>query len=151
VKRKKASIVAAAFVAITLIVASSDSVLGAPSSSKALDALAGVTGRIVVQMKALNGSGENGTATFSQFQKPKGTVVIIVLQNGARTPQPTHIHAGSCPNPNRDPVVALHDTVLGSSKNFLPGRELSSFLHESVVVHKSLAKIGTYVSCGNIR
>jgi hypothetical protein len=151
VKRKKVSIVAAAFAAITLIAASSDSALSAPTTSKTLDALAGVTGRIVVQMKALNGSGENGTATFSQLQKPKGTVVIIVLQNGPRNLQPTHIHAGSCPNPNRDPVVALNDTVLGSSKTFLPGRELSSFLHESVVVHKSLAKIGTYVSCGNIR
>jgi hypothetical protein len=151
VNRKKCSIVAVAFAAITLIAASSDSALGAPSVSKTIDALAGVTGRIVVQMKALNGSGENGTATFSQVKKPKGVIVIFALQNGTRNPQPTHIHAGSCPNPNRDPVIALNDTVLGSSKNFLPEKELSSFLHESVVVHKSLAKIGTYVSCGNIR
>lgn len=145
-KRKKGSILAAAFAAIALIVVNSDSVLSAPS---AFTAVGTPSARIVVQMKALNGSGENGTAVLTQFRK--AALVVITLQNKARNSEPAHIHAGTCPRPARDPVIALNDAVSGTSKTFLPGVRINSLLHDSVVVHKSLAKISTYVSCGNIR
>ncbi|MBV8153156.1 MAG: hypothetical protein JOY98_01950, partial [Candidatus Eremiobacteraeota bacterium] len=50
------------------------------------------TTAVTVDMKALNGSGETGTATLTQ--ETDGTKVVISLKNAPAAAQPTHIHIG---------------------------------------------------------
>jgi hypothetical protein len=105
---------------------------------------------ITIPMKALNGSGEDGTATITQGTG--GIGVVVTLQNGTSFPQPTHIHIGTCGAINKAPEYALRDTVEGKGDSLVAGVSLSDLLkgHYAINVHKSGFDLGTYVSCGNI-
>ncbi|HET9030935.1 MAG TPA: hypothetical protein VFN49_12250 [Candidatus Aquilonibacter sp.] len=106
---------------------------------------------VTIPMKALNGSGEDGTAVFTQ--EKDGVRVVVSLKNAPKgTPQPTHIHAGNCGNINKAPEYPLNNTVDGSSSSVVKGVKLSDLMASkyAVNVHKSGDDLGTYVSCGNI-
>jgi hypothetical protein len=102
-------------------------------------------------MHALNGSGEDGTATVTEGTG--GINVVVNLSDGSTFPQPTHIHIGTCGAINKAPEYALRDTVGGKGDSFVVGVNLSDLLkgHYAINVHKSGFDLGTYVSCGNIR
>lgn len=116
----------------------------------AVPALSQEPNSVTVQMKALNGSGEDGMATVTQVNG--GIQVTVQLQNGASFPQPTHIHIGTCGAINKAPEYALRDTVNGKGESSVAGVTLSDLLkgHYAINVHKSGFDLGTYVSCGNI-
>src|SRR5579863_1452595 len=59
------------------------------------------TTAVTVDMKALNGSGETGTATVTQGSD--GVKVVVTLKNAPAGVQPTHIHIGTCGNINAAP------------------------------------------------
>ena len=67
------------------------------------------------------------------------------------TPQPAHIHIGSCPTPGavKYPLInvvnGMSDTLLDVSL-----AQLKSELPLAVNVHKSAAEASVYVACGNI-
>jgi hypothetical protein len=105
---------------------------------------------ITVAMHALNGSGENGTATITQGAN--GLLVSIALENGLATAQPTHIHIGTCDTIHRAPEYSLRDTVNGQGKSVIAGVTLSELLthHYAINVHKSALDLDTYASCGDI-
>jgi len=118
----------------------------------ASSALAASPTSLTIKMKALNGSGENGTATLTQM--PDGLHVVVSLQNAPKdTPQPTHIHIGTCGKINAAPEYALQNTVNGKATSTVPGVKLSNLMsaHYAINVHKSGTAIGTYVSCGDIK
>jgi hypothetical protein len=106
---------------------------------------------ITIPMHALNGSGEDGTATITQGDG--GIRVSIALQNNATVPEPTHIHVGTCSAINKAPEYPLKDIVDGHSESFVAGVSLDDLIasHYAINVHKSGNDLGTYVSCGDIR
>ncbi|HUA09579.1 MAG TPA: hypothetical protein VMA98_09915 [Candidatus Acidoferrales bacterium] len=114
-------------------------------------ALAQAPTTVTIQMKELNGSGENGTATLTQ--ESDGVLVEVTLTGAPTdTPQPTHIHIGTCGKINKAPEYGLKNTVAGKSSTTVPGIKLADLLagKYAINVHKSASELGTYVSCGNI-
>jgi Cu/Zn superoxide dismutase len=106
---------------------------------------------VTVSMKALNGSGENGTAVLTQ--QADGVKVVVALTGApSGVAQPTHIHVGTCGNINKAPEYALKNTVDGKGASAVPGITLAQLLKGkyAINVHKSGTELGTYVSCGNI-
>lgn len=105
---------------------------------------------LTIKMKALNGSGEDGTAVLTQ--KSDGVLVAVNLPHGKGT-QPTHIHAGTCGNINKAPEYALVNTVDGKGSSTVKGIQLSDLTSGkyAINVHKSADDLGTYVSCGDIK
>ena len=102
---------------------------------------------VVVTLNALNGSGENGTATLhAQGSK---TVVVIKLSNGSGIEQPAHFHVGTCDKYQPRPLYPLEDVVNGQSTTTLnvPIDKLTG--GDLIVnVHKSYADIATQAACG---
>ena len=72
---------------------------------------------VVVTLNALNGSGENGTATL-HAQGAK-TLVVIKLANGSGVEQPAHFHVGTCDKYQPRPLYPLEDVVNGQSTTTL--------------------------------
>jgi hypothetical protein len=105
---------------------------------------------VKVPMTAQNGSGQNGTATLRQ--SGSNVVVTVSLSGGSATPQPVHIHQGTCANLNPKPRYPLNSLVNGKSTTTLPNMKLSSLETGGYAInaHKSLKQIKTYVSCGDI-
>jgi hypothetical protein len=107
---------------------------------------------LTVPMKALNDSSENGTAVLTQ--QDDGVHVVVSLKNTPKdTPQPTHIHIGTCGNINKAPEYALVSTVDGKGDSVVKGVKLSDLTagKYAINVHKSGDDLGTYVSCGDIK
>jgi hypothetical protein len=124
--------------------------IAAIASTAAIASAAAPTS-LTIQMKALNGSGESGTATFTQ--ESDGLHIKIALKNApAGVGQPTHIHIGTCANINKAPEYALKNTTGGVNSSVVPGVKLSDLMqgHYALNVHKSTDDLGTYVSCGDI-
>jgi hypothetical protein len=109
------------------------------------------TTALTVDMKALNGSGETGTATLTQ--ESDGVKVVVSLKNAPADAQPTHIHIGTCGNISKAPEYALVSLQNGSSTSVVKGVSLADLLkgHYAINVHKSASDLGTYVSCGDIK
>jgi hypothetical protein len=106
-------------------------------------------GTVTITMKAENGSGEDGTATLAQ--KGDDVVVTLALKNGTTTPEPAHIHDGTCAK-----LGGVHDpltnVVSGKSTTTVKNTKLADLQTGAfaINVHKSADDLGTYVSCGDI-
>jgi len=114
-------------------------------------ASASAASSVTVQMKALNGSNETGTAVVTQAAD--GLKVVVTLKNApAGTPQPMHIHVGTCAKINAAPEYPLASVVDGKSTSVVKGVKLADLLaaQYAINVHKSAKDIATYVSCGDI-
>jgi len=121
------------------------------AATLASSALASPT-TLTIKMKALNGSGENGTAVLTQM--PDGLHVVVKLTNAPKdTLQPTHIHIGNCGNINKAPEYGLQSTANGAATSVVPGVTLSDLMKGkyAINVHKSADDLGTYVSCGDVK
>ena len=108
------------------------------------------TSTLTVTLSEQNCSGESGTATLTQVG---GDVqVVIALKGGpATTPQPAHIHTGTCANLG-GVAYPLSNIVNGASTSTVKGVTIDKLLGASnaINVHESAANIGKYVACGNI-
>jgi Cu/Zn superoxide dismutase len=113
--------------------------------------VAAATSSLVVNMNALNGSGENGIATLTQ--QTDGVKVVVALKNAPDGAQPVHIHIGTCANINKAPEYPLVNLAKGESTTVVKGITIDQLLagHYAVNVHKSTDDLGTYVSCGDIK
>ncbi len=107
------------------------------------------SGTVTVQLSEQNGSSEEGTATLTAAGDK--TKVVVDISNGTSTPQPAHIHEGSCAKLNPQPEYALQNVVSGKSTSTVPVslEDLKSEAY-AINVHKSAADLMTYVSCGDI-
>lgn len=117
---------------------------GAPATTAAEEG-EGVT----VDLGEQNGSGESGTATLTADGEQ--TVVTIELTGApADTPQPAHIHSGSCAEIG-DVVHPLANVEGGMSETTVeaPLADLQGAAF-AINVHESEAAIQNYVSCGEI-
>jgi Cu/Zn superoxide dismutase len=106
---------------------------------------------VTIQMHALNGSGEDGTATLTQVAD--GVRVVVDLRHAPDDAQPTHIHLGTCGNINKAPEYGLNLTMDGHAESTVRGVTLDDLKKQpyAINVHKSASDLGTYVSCGDIR
>ncbi len=104
-----------------------------------------------IELKAQNGSSEDGTATFTDMGGGK-IKIVIDIKNGTAEPQPAHIHKGTCANLDPKPEYPLTSVSDGKSETTL---DLSlddlQKTDYAINIHKSAAAIGTYVSCGDIK
>ena len=100
-----------------------------------------------------NGSGETGTATFTQ----KGADVIVVVKvtgGNAKGPQPAHIHKGTCTHFNPAPFVALTNVINGTSTTTVENTTVAKLTTAnafSVNIHKSPKEPKIYAACGRLR
>jgi Cu/Zn superoxide dismutase len=102
-----------------------------------------------VSMKAQNKSGETGSAKLTAEGADKTRVEISLKGAPKGTPQPAHIHEGSCAKLDPKPKHGLENVVDGKSTTVVPA-SLDSVRGMAINVHKSTDDIKTYVSCGNI-
>jgi hypothetical protein len=103
-----------------------------------------------VKLSAQNNSGETGTVTLAQAG-PDVTVTAQITGAGT-TPQPIHIHKGSCAKLDPAPLYPLTTVQNGASVTTLKNMKLSDLETGAyaINVHKSTTDIGTYVACGDI-
>jgi hypothetical protein len=105
---------------------------------------------ITIQMHALNGSGENGTATLEPAgDKVRVTIDVTGEANGAS--EPAHVHFGRCPNIKAVPAYNVGPVVDGKASAVvdLKWADITSGAYV-VNVHQSTEALGKYVSCGDI-
>ncbi len=107
-----------------------------------------------------NGSNETGMATLTETKK--GLVVSVTTDTAPDSPQPIHIHKGSCANLDPTPaypltMVAKGTNTMGNPKGISTTTLKSVTLAQlesgqyAINVHKSLADAKTYVACGDIK
>ena len=100
-------------------------------------------------MTAQNGSGEDGTVTATAVDATH-TEIVIQLANGPATPQPAHVHDGTCAQLNPTPHYPLNNVINGMSDTVIPvALDVLTGGGYAVNVHKSAAEVSTYVSCGD--
>ena len=103
-----------------------------------------------VDLSEQSGSGESGTATLTA--DGDRTTVVISLDNApSGTPQPAHIHKGSCADLDPNPAYGLENVVDGKSTTEVdePLDELRDEDY-AINVHKSGTDLKTYVACGDV-
>ncbi len=106
---------------------------------------------MTVPIHALNNSGESGTAVLTQL--PGGVRVVIDLSGAPGTPQPAHIHTGTCDKLNPAPAILLETLVNGESTTVLKGKKISDLTggKYAINVHASADHLETYDACGAIK
>ncbi|MGA8099286.1 MAG: hypothetical protein WB810_11585 [Candidatus Cybelea sp.] len=115
-----------------------------------ISAGAATTSTHTITLNEQNGSGESGTATLTQVGDDV-QVVIALKGEPATTPQPVHIHTGTCAKLG-GVVYPLTDVVNGESTSTVKGVTIDKLLTatHAINVHESAAALDKYVACGNI-
>lgn len=109
----------------------------------------GMAKSVNVRIHAENKSGESGSAKLTP-EGPDKTRVEISLKGGpSGTPQPAHIHEGTCKKLNPKPKYGLENVVDGKSTTEVPVG-IDAVRGMAINVHKSADDLKTYVACGDI-
>jgi Cu/Zn superoxide dismutase len=105
---------------------------------------------LTVELKPQSNSGESGTATVTS-ENGKTKVVVSVKGQPAGTPQPMHIHKGTCAKLDPKPAYGLPSLVDGKAEATVDVA-LSALQKEPHAIngHKSAQEAQTYVFCGDI-
>lgn len=105
---------------------------------------------ISVSMTALNNSKQSGTATLTDVGG-KTKITAMVSSGPVGTPQPSHIHMGTCPKPGAI-LHPLTGVVNGKAETILD-LPLATLMEKSplaILVHKSKDEVKTFTSCGDV-
>ena len=105
---------------------------------------------LTIQLSPQNNSGQSGTATLTDLGDGT-TKVVLSLTNLGATPQPVHIHEGSCATLNPTPKYPLTNMVNGKSEAVVKvamGQLLAQPF--AINAHKSAQEVPVYTACGNI-
>ena len=104
----------------------------------------------VYMVAVQNASGESGTVTLTPMGD-KTRVDVALVGGPADTPQPAHIHPGSCAKLDPKPKYPLTTVVDGYSTTIVdvPIAQLTTG-DFAVNVHKSTSEIPKYVACGDL-
>ena len=106
---------------------------------------------VTVKLGEQNKSGQSGSARLTPAGEGKTKVEISMKGGPKGTPQPAHVHDGSCPNPDPKPKYPLQDVTDGKSSSEVPADIKALTAGKLAInVHKSKEDIKTYVACGNI-
>jgi hypothetical protein len=103
-----------------------------------------------IAMHGLNGSNQNGTATITD-RGGKVLVSVNIANEPASASEPSHVHFGNCPTIKAIPAYNVGPILNGKAKSVvaLSWATINSGKYV-IMVHKSSAAMGTYVSCANI-
>jgi hypothetical protein len=106
---------------------------------------------VVIDLQALNNSGQSGKATLTAVAAERTEVVVSVTPGAAGVAQPMHIHDGQCGTELKGVKYPLTNVMSGESITTV-NAGLASLLTGAFAInaHKSGAEVGTYVACGNI-
>ena len=128
------------FVALTLGLL----VLGVTSFAQAADSAS-------AKLAPQNNSGESGTATLTKAGDNQTKVVLEVKGGPSGTPQPVHIHKGTCDKLDPKPAYPLSPVINGKSESTV-NASLDSLEKGGYAIngHKSAQDAKTYVFCGPI-
>jgi opacity protein-like surface antigen len=131
-------------------IASSLILAAALASSAAAFAQTPAPATATVKLNAQNNSGETGTVVLTQAGAD--VTVNAHITGAGDTPQPIHIHKGSCAKLDPAPTYPLTTVQNGSSVTTLKNMQLSQLETGAyaINVHKSTSDIPTYVACGDI-
>ena len=111
---------------------------------------AGRSDTMTIKIKAMNGSGESGTATLTRLGT-KTRVVIGIKGENTTGKQPAHVHKGTCAKLDPKPTYPLKDVVLGKSNTVIDASFDELVMSPMAInIHESTANIGKYVACGDI-
>jgi hypothetical protein len=104
----------------------------------------------MVKLQPQNSSGESGTATLTD-EGGKTKVVVTVTGQPAGTPQPMHIHKGTCATLDPKPAYGLPTLIDGKSEATVDVslRDLQMGGY-AINGHKSAQEASVYVYCGEI-
>jgi len=102
-----------------------------------------------VRIHAQNKSGESGSAKLTPEGADKTRVEISLKGGPAGTPQPAHIHEGTCKKLDPKPKYGLENVVDGKSSTVVPVG-IDAVRGMAINVHKSAQDLKTYVACGDI-
>lgn len=114
------------------------------------ETLAEIPTHMTVILNPLNQSKQDGIAQL--VGEDGKTRVFITLNNPPKnTPQPAHIHIGSCPGVG-EVKYPLSDVVEGHSETLINVdlNELKQQLPLAINVHKSASEAKTYTSCAQL-
>jgi hypothetical protein len=107
---------------------------------------------LTVELGEQHGSTQSGEAVLTRIDDSSTHVVLSIDGGGGGgTPQPAHIHKGSCTRLDPTPAYALEDVFDGESST-----HVNVSLDElrdgdyAINVHKSAAALRIYVACGDI-
>ena len=120
-----------------------------PTSSETMESQPQAMEQTIV-ISEQNASGESGTATLKE-ENGKTVVTLAITGAPQTTPQPAHIHAGSCPDVG-DVTYPLTSLVDGNSVTTIDATlaDLKAAAPLGINVHKSAAQASIYVSCGDV-
>lgn len=110
----------------------------------------GGSDELTVSLGEQNGSMQSGEAVLTRVDDST-TRVELSIGSGGDTPQPAHIHKGSCAQLDPQPEYGLEDVVAGESET-----NVDVSLDElrdgqfAINVHKSAAALEIYVACGDL-
>jgi len=130
----------------TLLVLGSSAFALAQSPAPAM----GGMDKVTVKLYPQNKSGETATAVLTQVG-PDVTVDVKTM-GGPDSPQPIHIHEGTCAKLNPAPKYPLTTVQGGVSMTTLKGITLASLENGdfAINIHHSTTDIPTYYACGDI-
>jgi Cu/Zn superoxide dismutase len=109
------------------------------------------TSTLTINLDEQNKSGESGTATLTQAGA-NVNVVVALKGTPAGTPQPIHIHTGTCSDLG-GVVYPLTSVAGGTSTTTVKGVTIDQLVAKpyAINVHMSAADLGKYVACGNLK
>lgn len=96
--------------------------------------------------------GQSGTAVLTE-ENGKVKVTLTMTGGSFTSPQPAHIHEGSCPKPGAV-KYPLTNVVNGKSETILNvdmATVMKSATKLAINVHKSAAEPNVYTACGNLQ
>lgn len=104
-----------------------------------------------INMGALNGSKEDGTASVKDVQGGVRVEIAIKSESSGMS-EPAHIHKGTCAKLDPAPWKPLTNVVNGKSDTTVEGLTVADLKksHYAINVHKSASDLKTYVSCGDL-
>ena len=141
----------AIFPALVALALASSFAMAQDSKAKKMEKKAAAKS-VSVRMGAQNKSGESGTARLTAEGADKTRIVISLKGAPKGTPQPAHVHEGSCAKLDPKPKQGLENVVDGKSSTVVPmSLETLTAGNLAINVHNSTDDIKTYVSCGDIR
>jgi hypothetical protein len=105
---------------------------------------------LTVPLSEQSGSTHSGEAVLTRVDD-SSTHVVLTLGSGDDTPQPAHIHKGSCADLDPTPAYPLENVVGGESSTHVNVSldELRDGEY-AINVHKSADALRIYVACGDI-
>jgi Cu/Zn superoxide dismutase len=128
----------------------------ASGSAMSGGAMMGSSSKATVSLSAQNDSKETGTATLTETKK--GLVVTVTTDTAPDSPQPDHIHKGTCAKLDPVPAYPLKPIEKsgdskGMSTTTLTGVTLADLEkgEYAINVHKSADDLKDYVACGDIK